>query len=616
MDILFHNRSRLAAPLLFAMVIWAATLSRARADDSVISSVVPASSAALNGDTIQVAIHVDMSGVTSNDSLLGSFTASLEWDDLTLKYVSDSGLLSGFTGLVATDDVTTGRLDFNAAAVSGVGGSFDVLVIQFEVIGPLDATTTLDLEYSAMAAALTFVNLLPALTTNDGSVSVVLVQGQAIAALLPADSIGTIGEIITAAIIVDMSGVSPPNELLGSFSGGLNWDPTILRFVNHTGPLSGFAGLVNSDNASAGVVTFSAANAVGAGERFNIVNITYEVVGEEGSKTQINLEFTAMAAAVTFNDLLPVLTVSDSTVEVNRSPQIEEIGELAAVEDAPFEFQVQASDANGESLRFTLVGTPDWLTLDGGTGMLAGTPENEDVGLDSATVRVEDERGSTATADFKIRVQNTNDPPQPFDLLEPEDGVSVGTLNPKLVWQHASDVDAGDTLRYQVTISRDPDFATPLTFSSIEDSMFTVPGGLERAVSYHWKVTALDLDSAAVESSQQFIFTTSENATHVDEQRDASIPKQFDLFQNYPNPFNPETTIRYDLPKSTRVRVEIFNALGQQIRTLVDEEKPAGSHAVIWNGLLSGGQQAPSGVYIFRLTTEEFKKSLKLVLLR
>jgi len=156
MDILLQNRSRLAASLLLTTVILAELIGSARvgrAEDSVISSVLPATSTPLNGDTIQVAIHVDMSGVTSNDSLLGSFTASLDWDNVILKYVSNSGLLNGFTGLVATDEVAAGRLDFNGAAVSGVGGSFDILEIKFEVIGPVDATTTLDLEYSAMAAA-------------------------------------------------------------------------------------------------------------------------------------------------------------------------------------------------------------------------------------------------------------------------------------------------------------------------------------------------------------------------------------------------------------------------------------------------------------------------------
>lgn len=90
----------------------------------------------------------------------------------------------------------------------------------------------------------------------------------------------------------------------------------------------------------------------------------------------------------------------------------------------------------------------------------------------------------------------------------------------------------------------------------------------------------------------------------------------FELFQNYPNPFNPETKIQYHLPKTTHVKLEIFNMQGQKIRTLVDEEKSAGSYAVVWDGRRDNGEPAASSVYIDRLRTNEFEKSRKLLLLR
>ncbi|MFQ5708141.1 MAG: FlgD immunoglobulin-like domain containing protein [bacterium] len=69
-------------------------------------------------------------------------------------------------------------------------------------------------------------------------------------------------------------------------------------------------------------------------------------------------------------------------------------------------------------------------------------------------------------------------------------------------------------------------------------------------------------------------------------------------------------------PKSTDVKIEIFNLLGQRIRTLVDEEKPAGSYTVVWDERMENGEPAASGVYIYRLKTGQFEKSRKLVLLR
>jgi hypothetical protein len=83
-------------------------------------------------------------------------------------------------------------------------------------------------------------------------------------------------------------------------------------------------------------------------------------------------------------------------------------------------------------------------------------------------------------------------------------------------------------------------------------------------------------------------------ATGVDDQQ--TKPAGFALEQNYPNPFNPETSIRYDLPEQAHVRLAIYNPLGQNVATLIDEEEPSGSYQVKFNaGTLS------SGVYFYRL---------------
>ena len=66
--------------------------------------------------------------------------------------------------------------------------------------------------------------------------------------------------------------------------------------------------------------------------------------------------------------------------------------------------------------------------------------------------------------------------------------------------------------------------------------------------------------------------------------------EQFYLGQNYPNPFNPSTIIPYRLPVSTRVRLEVFNVLGQRLATLVDAEQPAGFHTATWDGTDAAGR--------------------------
>ena len=81
------------------------------------------------------------------------------------------------------------------------------------------------------------------------------------------------------------------------------------------------------------------------------------------------------------------------------------------------------------------------------------------------------------------------------------------------------------------------------------------------------------------------------------------IPETFELSQNYPNPFNPQTQIRFGLPEPTRVRLDIYNVLGQRVRTLMDEEMEAGYHTLMWDGRVSGGSLAASGIYMYRLHT-------------
>ena len=89
------------------------------------------------------------------------------------------------------------------------------------------------------------------------------------------------------------------------------------------------------------------------------------------------------------------------------------------------------------------------------------------------------------------------------------------------------------------------------------------------------------------------------------------IPQSVALHQNYPNPFNPATTIRYDLPKGTDVRLTVVNTLGQEVARLVDGFQDAGVHQATW----SAGVNA-SGVYFYRLQAGGFTETRKLVLLR
>ncbi len=96
----------------------------------------------------------------------------------------------------------------------------------------------------------------------------------------------------------------------------------------------------------------------------------------------------------------------------------------------------------------------------------------------------------------------------------------------------------------------------------------------------------------------------------------SNLPQKFELFQNYPNPFNPETTIKFSLPKNSKVKLVIYNILGQQITKLTDKDFQAGIHKLKWNGKNNSGIPVASGMYIYRIETKEFINAKKLILIR
>jgi flagellar hook assembly protein FlgD len=89
-----------------------------------------------------------------------------------------------------------------------------------------------------------------------------------------------------------------------------------------------------------------------------------------------------------------------------------------------------------------------------------------------------------------------------------------------------------------------------------------------------------------------------------------------DLAQNYPNPFNPSTRIRYSLARNSQVSLSIYNVAGQLVKTLVNDTRTAGPHAVTWDGRDDRGVPVASGVYFYRLVAGDFTKTRKLTLLK
>jgi len=101
----------------------------------------------------------------------------------------------------------------------------------------------------------------------------------------------------------------------------------------------------------------------------------------------------------------------------------------------------------------------------------------------------------------------------------------------------------------------------------------------------------------------------------------AALPEDYNLFQNYPNPFNPTTTIRYSITKPDLVRIKIYDILGREVKTLVNEFKQAGTYEIQFSakgGSASGGDATglASGIYLYRIESGEFIQVKKMILLK
>jgi hypothetical protein len=99
---------------------------------------------------------------------------------------------------------------------------------------------------------------------------------------------------------------------------------------------------------------------------------------------------------------------------------------------------------------------------------------------------------------------------------------------------------------------------------------------------------------------------------------DLGLPETFILKQNYPNPFNPKTVINYQVPKNGIITLKVYDVLGNEIATLVDEVQTAGSYSVDFDAsdLPAGRQGLISGIYFYKLTAEDFSSVRKMILLK
>ena len=176
--------------------------------------------------------------------------------------------------------------------------------------------------------------------------------------------------------------------------------------------------------------------------------------------------------------------------------------------------------------------------------------------------------------------------------------------------------DVTDPLNYQTTVvynSKDltPDLNVQFSQVHVLDLDGDGPNHMDMVVS------SPNGEHQGLESSLHVLeFNASDQPVSVAIRNPNVIPKTYALRQNYPNPFNPSTNIVYELPVAAQVELEIYNVLGQKIRTLVNEEQPVGLYQVQWDGTDDYGVKVSTGVYVVVFKAGQFRESRKMMLLK
>jgi hypothetical protein len=154
-----------------------------------------------------------------------------------------------------------------------------------------------------------------------------------------------------------------------------------------------------------------------------------------------------------------------------------------------------------------------------------------------------------------------------------------------------------------------------LTLKFNNQSIASSLGNIIKGQCRELKLTGSLYDGTPIEGKDMVIIKTP--AKSADENLQAQIlPTEFMLSQNYPNPFNSMTTVRYALPTETDVRIDVYNILGQKVRTLVDGIQTAGYKSVNWDGKNESGEDVSSGIYLYRIQTNEYGKTMKMIFLK
>jgi len=286
--------------------------------------------------------------------------------------------------------------------------------------------------------------------------------------------------------------------------------------------------------------------------------------------------------------------------------------------------EVSIQDLNSsDSHTFQLLEKPNWMIITY-TGVISGTPDNDDVGKDiRLVIKVEDTKSLSDTLTTMINVLDVLDPPMNLFI---EDVPKDNGHQCQLKWDKSPDDDFGLVSWYYIYRSRLEELTEPVPLAQFDhiDSLrvwekyYTILIDSVRTGITEYLDVTVPVNSEPYYYWLQAVGESgeSEKVAFGIETTVKTIPNEFNVSYPYPNPFNPSTTIQYEIPENSHVKLVIYDTLGRKVSVLTDTLVSAGTHETVWDGRNYRGETVGSGVYIFQLIAGANKTHGKILFLR
>lgn len=192
--------------------------------------------------------------------------------------------------------------------------------------------------------------------------------------------------------------------------------------------------------------------------------------------------------------------------------------------------------------------------------------------------------------------------------------MTIATNAPTLSWLLPSE--STSSLTYELRYSRNENLESGATVVKDLTQRFVELSNLT-AGTYYWQVRSKTANGEVSPYSPVGVFTTTSSfSVGIEDDIIGELPATFELGQNYPNPFNPTTTIEFRMSESANVTLNVYNVLGQVVKTLVNGTMPSGVHHVTWDARDESGSPVSSGLYLYRMETTGYSASKTLVLMK